>query len=572
MRLLFTFAGMLVMVAAPLPLRATQAGAPATVMQDADPLSPLSPLDRTVTLALERVPLKAALDAVARQTGVRIAYSRRVVPLDRPVSVQLDAVRVEAALDTLLHGTGVAPTLDRSGQILLVTDGDGPSRRAHQTGSLAGTVRDAGSGAPLAAVTVTVVGTRFSGATQADGRYAIAGVPAGTHRLRARLLGYTPGDTAVVVQDGQETVVDFGLRGSAIELNPVVAVGYANVRKSDLTGAVSSVSAEEFATKAAPTVTLSSGLQGKAAGVHVIDNSGMPGVGARVRIRGNGSINANSEPLYVVDGLPAEQGSNSTDPKSNPLMSVDPSEIQSIDVLKDASATAIYGARGANGVVLITTRRGQAGKSRVTLESSAGFQDNARTIPVLNGQQFMRLSNDARTNANLAKLYTDAQVAAAPTYDYPAMMLRTGLQANQTISLSGGEPRLRYLLSGNFTRQEGIELGSDFNRYGLRLNLDGDVSPRFRWGTSLSMTRVAATPPAWRTPPSATARTAFRPPCSSRRSRPRGTPPATGSRPPRPPSRSRTRSPEPPRRPTSTRPHGCSATSLGNSTSHPRCG
>ena len=491
MRLLFTFAGMLVMVAAPLPLRATQAGAPATVMQDADPLSPLSPLDRTVTLALERVPLKAALDAVARQTGVRIAYSRRVVPLDRPVSVQLDAVRVEAALDTLQHGTGVAPTLDRSGQILLVTDGDWPSRRAHQTGSVAGTVRDAGSGAPLAAVSVTVVGTRLTSATQADGRYAIAGVPAGTHRLRARLLGYTPGDTAVVVQDGQETVVDFGLRGSAIELNPVVAVGYANVRKSDLTGAVSSVSAEEFATKAAPTVTLSSGLQGKAAGVHVIDNSGMPGVGARVRIRGNGSINANSEPLYVVDGLPAEQGSNSTDPKSNPLMSVDPSEIQSIDVLKDASATAIYGARGANGVVLITTRRGQAGKSRVTLESSAGFQDIARTIPVLNGQQFMRLSNDARTNANLAKLYTDAQVAAAPTYDYPAMMLRTGLQANQTISLSGGEPRLRYLLSGNFTRQEGIELGSDFNRYGLRLNLDGDVSPRFRWGTSLSMTRVA---------------------------------------------------------------------------------
>src|SRR5216117_3802196 len=491
MRFLFAFAGLLVVEGAPLQVRAAQAGAPVTVMQDADPLSPLSPLDRTVTLALERVSLKVALDAVARQTGVRIAYSRRVVPLDRPVSVQLDAVRVEAALDTLLHGTGVAPTLDRSGQILLVTDGDGPSRRAQQTGSVAGTVRDAGSGAPLAAVSVTVVGTRLTSATQADGRYAIAGVPAGTHRLRARLLGYTPGDTAVVVQDGQETVVDFGLRGSAIELNPVVAVGYANVRKSDLTGAVSSVSAEEFATKAAPTVTLSSGLQGKAAGVHVIDNSGMPGVGARVRIRGNGSINANSEPLYVVDGLPAEQGSNSTDPKSNPLMSVDPSEIQSIDVLKDASATAIYGARGANGVVLITTRRGQAGKSRVTLESSAGTQTISKTIPVLNAQQFMLLSNDARATANLSKLYSDAQIAAAQTYDYPAMMLRSGLQANQTISLSGGEPRLRYLLSGNFTRQEGIELGSDYNRYSLRLNLDGDASTRFRWGTNLSMTRVA---------------------------------------------------------------------------------
>ena len=116
MRLLITFAGMLVVAGVPVRLSALQAGARPTVLQGADPLSPLSPLDRTVTLALERVSLKAALDALARQTGLRIAYSRRVVPLDRPVSVQLDAVRVEAALDTLLHGTGVAPTLDRSGQ------------------------------------------------------------------------------------------------------------------------------------------------------------------------------------------------------------------------------------------------------------------------------------------------------------------------------------------------------------------------------------------------------------------------------------------------------------------------
>src|SRR5256714_8329377 len=238
------------------------------------------------------------------------------------------------------------------------------------------------------------------------------------------MLGYTAAAANVTVQDGAEAVADVQLARSAIELNPVVAVGYANVRKSDLTGAVSSVSAEEFATKAAPTVTLSSGLQGKAAGVHVIDNSGMPGVGARVRIRGTGSISANSEPLYVVDGLPAEQGSNSTDPKSNPLMSVDPSEIQSIDVLKDASATAIYGARGANGVVLITTRRGQAGKSRVTLESSAGFQDIARTIPVLNGQKFMRFSNEARTNANLDNIYTEAQVHAASASRDPPWLLR----------------------------------------------------------------------------------------------------------------------------------------------------
>src|SRR5256714_14032792 len=332
MRFLIPFAGMLVVVTA--PVQSQQAAHAA------------SPFDRTVTVTLEGVPLKDALDAVARETGVRIAYSGRVVPLDRPVSVQLAAVRVEAALDTLLHGTGVASTLDGTGQILLVTN-RAAGRAAQLSGSISGTVRDSTTGAPVAEAVVTVVGTAFTAKTGADGRFAITGVPAGSYRVRVRMLGYTAAAASVTVQDGAQAVADVQLARSAIELNPVVAIGYANVRRSDLAGAVSSVSAEAFATKAAPTVTLSSGLQGKAAGVHVIDNSGMPGVGARVRIRGNGSINANSEPLYVIDGLPAEQGSNSTDPKSNPLMSVDPSEIQSIDVLKDASATAIYGARGA---------------------------------------------------------------------------------------------------------------------------------------------------------------------------------------------------------------------------------
>ena len=488
MRFLISVAGLLIVAATASPLSAGEAR-----LQAQQRAEPSSPLERIVTLALDRVPLKAALDAVARQTGVRIAYSRRVVPLDRPVSVQLDAVRVEAALDTLLHGTGVAPTLDRTGQILLVSDRrDG--RRDLQTGSISGSVTDAGTGSPLAGATVAVVGTRFAAQTDAGGRYSIPAVRPDTYRLRARLLGYAPGDTSVVVQDGQQSVVDVRLRASAIELDPIVATGYAAVGKRDLTGAVSHVASEEFASKAAPMVTLSGGLQGKAAGVQVNSNSGMPGAGLRVRVRGTGSITANSEPLYVIDGVPAEQGTGDSDPKANPLMSLDPNEIESIDVLKDASATAIYGARGANGVVLITTRRGQPGRTRVTLESSAGSEAISKTIPVLNAQQFMQLSNEAFVNGggNPANVpYNPGQIAAAVTYDYPAMMLRTGLQASQAISVSGGDQRLRYLLSGNYAYQQGIEIGSNFKRYGLRLNLDSDVSSRFRVGSSLSLTRVA---------------------------------------------------------------------------------
>jgi len=464
MRFLIPFAGMLVVVTA--PVRSQQAADAA------------SPFDRTVTLTLEGVPLKDALDAVARQTGVRIAYSGRVVPLDRPVSVQLAAVRVEAALDTLLLGTGVASTLDRTGQILLVTEQ--PARRAaRQTGSISGTVRDSSSGAPVSDAVVTVVGTAFAAKTGADGRFTITGVPAGSYRIRVRLLGYTAAAVGVTVQDGEQAVADVQLARSAIELNPVVAIGYGAADRRNLTGAVSSVTAEQFETKAAPTVTLTAGLQGKVAGVQVTSNSGMPGAGIQVRVRGTGSITANTEPLYVIDGLPAEQGSNDTDPKNNPLMSLDPNEIQSIDILKDASATAIYGARGANGVVLVTTKRGQEGVSQFT---------------VLNAPQFMQLSNEAYLNAGGAPAgvpFSAAQMASAVTYNYPAMMLRTGLQTNQGVSLSGGDQKLRYLISGNFTRQQGIELGSDFNRYGVRVNLDGEASSRFRWGTSLSMTRVA---------------------------------------------------------------------------------
>jgi len=452
-----------------------------------------SPLDRPVTLAVEGVRLQHALDEVARQAGVRIAYSRRVVPLDRPVSARLDAVTVRVALDALLQGTGAVPTLDRTGQILL-TDPPG-DRPASAAGSITGTVRAGTAATPLAGVNVIAVGTSFSATTDSGGHYAIAGVPAGAYRLRARALGYTPGDATVVVQEGQETVADFLLQRSPIELNPIVAIGYGSALKQDLTGAVASVTAEQFATKAAPMITLSSGLQGKAAGVQVTSNTGLPGGGLRVRVRGTGSITANSEPLYVIDGLPAEQGTSSSDPKANPLMSIDPDDIEAINVLKDASATAIYGARGANGVVLITTRRGQAGESRVTFETSAGFQQIARTIPVLSGPQFMQLANEARTNISKPTIFSAAQIAAAQTYDYPSMLLRTAPQTNQALTFAGGVQRLRYLFSVNYAYQQGIEIGSDFSRYGGRLNLDADVSPRFRVGTSLSFTRAARNAP-----------------------------------------------------------------------------
>ncbi len=362
---------------------------------------------------------------------------------------------------------------------------------AQETGSIAGAVTAQQTGAPLAGASITIPGTRLAAVTGPDGRYTLPEVPPGTYRVRARFIGYgTAEDTAVVVAAGQTATAHFRLQASAIELEAVVAIGYATVQKRDLTGAVASVRGEEVLLKAAPTTALSNALQGKAAGVNVVVNSGIPGSGASVRVRGAASISANSEPLYVIDGIPAVQGSGSQDPTYNPLNEINPNDVESVEILKDASATAVYGARGAAGVILITTKRGERGADRVTIESSYGTQAVSKRIPVLSAPEFMALVNEANVNANRAPRYTAEEIANARTYNYPELMLRTSPQQSHSITLSGGDDRTRYLISGNYLDQDGILINSAFSRYGLRLNLDREMSHRFRAGTSLSTTRV----------------------------------------------------------------------------------
>ena len=366
---------------------------------------------------------------------------------------------------------------------------------AQSAGQISGSVSTEG-GRPLPSVTVSLDGTRMGAITTAEGRYTIPVVPPGRYTVRVRHIGYGPDSSSVTVSVGQTATADFVLVPHAQVLDEVVSIGYGTTTRRDLTGAVAVVSGEDLQTKGAPLPTLSAGLQGKAPGVQVISNSGLPGGGVRVRIRGTGSISANSEPLYVIDGLPAAQGTSSSNPQDNPLISLDPNDIESIEVLKDASATAIYGARGANGVILITTRRGVRGASRVTMEAGYGAQQISKKIPVLNGPQFMQLSNEARTNAGRTTFYTQAQIDTAQTFNYPEMLLRNAPQASAAMSVSGGDERGRYLLSGNYAKQAGIEIGSNFERFGGRLNLDADAGRRFRAGTSLSLSRALRNAPA----------------------------------------------------------------------------
>lgn len=363
-----------------------------------------------------------------------------------------------------------------------------PSVSAQATGSISGVVTGTNS-QPLASAAVNLVGSSQTTRTDAQGRYTLTAVPVGSRSIRTSFAGYGESARTVTVVAGQTATVNIQLSPQVVQLEELVAIGYGTARRRDVAGAVASVRPDESAVSVRqPSSAVAGALQGKAPGVQVTSNSGAPGSGVTVRVRGSNSIVANAEPLYVIDGLPVTQGSQAAG--NNPLASLDPSDIESMEILKDASQTAIYGARGANGVVLITTKRGTRGGSTVEFETSYGQQKISREIEVLNAQQFMELTNEANITAGRAARYTAAQIASAETYDYLGAILRTAPQSSHQVTISGGDENTRYLLGGSYAEQDGIIRGTTFNRSGLRLNLDRSVNTRMRVGSSLSATYV----------------------------------------------------------------------------------
>jgi TonB-dependent starch-binding outer membrane protein SusC len=384
-------------------------------------------------------------------------------------------VRAVPLVLVLLLGIGVVPSVAQQ----------------TATGTVIGRVVEAASQRPLAGASVTVDGTRVGSLTATDGRFILTGVPAGSQQVRAQMFGFGAQPQGVTVVAGGSVTVDFQLQPQAVQLEGVVAVGYGTQQRRDLTGSVSSVSVEEART--APTMSVDQVLQGRAAGVHVVQSSAGPGGSVSVRIRGTNSISANSEPLYVIDGVPAFVGSSASSRSLNPLADLSPNDIESMEVLKDASATAIYGSRGANGVVLITTRRGRRGENRVQFESSVGTQSVTRTIPVLNAQQFAIMMNEGQTNIGNPPIYTQEQIASfGAGTDWQGEIFRTAAVQNHSLTISGGDEQTRYLITGGFLDQDGVVANTYFRRYSTRLNLDREVNERFRVGNNFSLSRTSA--------------------------------------------------------------------------------
>lgn len=368
------------------------------------------------------------------------------------------------------------------------------------TGQITGTVTDAASGTPIAYATVFVVGTRIGTQAGADGRFTLNRVPAGTHHVRAMLIGYAAHDDTITVTANETTTATFRLTRLSMALNPVVTIGYGTQRRSDLTGSVASV---EPNVDRRTIGSLEETLQGTAPGVQVTTASSAPGGGISIRVRGTSSISGNGEPLYVIDGLPVDNDPNNASPTdggrdanavapANPLAAINPSDIESIEILKDASATSIYGARGANGVVIITTKRGTAGKPRVTLDSYLGFQSVAKRYDLLTGPEFAEFAN-AWAQAQTTPSTPFPDPSAVPNVDWQDVIFRTAPVSNVQLGVTGGtsgDNATRYALSGGVYQQQGVVVGSDFRRISLRGNLDQMAGPRLRLASNVFVSRV----------------------------------------------------------------------------------
>lgn len=370
---------------------------------------------------------------------------------------------------------------------------------AQGTGRIVGRVTAAEGARPLPLATVVIVGTTRAALTDADGRFTIADVAAGEHRVQARRIGYVSATQPVTVAPSQTASVAFSLLASPVQLQEIKTVGYGTQEARTVTGAVATVHAEQI--KDIPTSDPAKALQGRIPGVEIVASSNEPGAAMQVRIRGVRSLTASNEPLYVVDGIPISGG----------IQDLNPQIIESIDVLKDAAATAIYGSRGANGVILVTTKKGSLDggvHSQYSLDTYIGHQSAVRVLPMMNMQQYVKMLQDGAfyNNGAMNGDTSLAKVLAGQSFvngipkrlyaynngiqtDWFNAVLQSSQQKSFQGSVMGSSPDTRYNVSGNYFGQGGLVPGQGYNRGSAFASID-HTSGRLRVGLSASGARA----------------------------------------------------------------------------------
>ncbi|MDQ3847232.1 MAG: SusC/RagA family TonB-linked outer membrane protein, partial [Bacteroidota bacterium] len=342
---------------------------------------------------------------------------------------------------------------------------------------------------PLAGVSVIVrnAKTNFTSGTSTDttGVFTLSRVPSGgPYSFSFSMVGYESQTlSGYTIKEDAALSLIVEMKPSAGSMDQVVVVGYGTQRKRDVTGSVAKVRSEDL--NAFPVNNPVQGMQGRVAGVQVMQNSGAPGGNISVRIRGGNSLQGSNEPLYVVDGFAI----------SGPPSSINPNDIESMDILKDASATAIYGSRGANGVILITTKAGRAGKTQISLDSYYGVQEVIKRMDLMNAREFALLANERAKNDNVPAFFTEAQINSfGEGTDWQNVVFRRAPIQNHGLTVSGGSENTQFSVSANYFGQDGIIRGSSFQRGSLRANVNQKISNKIRlnYNTILSNTARSA--------------------------------------------------------------------------------
>lgn len=331
------------------------------------------------------------------------------------------------------------------------TDGDAGK-------TIKGVINDE-QGETIIGASVIIKGEDTGTTSDMDGRFTLEAPEGAT--LVISYIGYHTQEVKV----RKRSLLRVVLKEDNQLLDEVVVVGYGTVKKSDLTGAVSGVSNRQY--KNQPVQRVENILQGRTPGVEVTATSGMPGASMKVRVRGTTSINKSSDPLYVIDGIISSSG----------LDGINPSDIQSMEILKDASSTAIYGSRGSNGVILITTKQGSEEKAQVTFDASVGLSTVRKQYDLLNAYEYATALNDIRGSSTISAEDLEAYKNGTKGINWTDLLTRTGITQDYRLAISGGNEKVKYLISGNVLDQEAITIMSDYKRYGIRANIDSEVKP-----------------------------------------------------------------------------------------------
>ncbi|MCK9507754.1 MAG: TonB-dependent receptor [Pigmentiphaga sp.] len=462
-----------------------------------------------ITLNLRNVSLQEFMKEIESKTNFTFVYRDILMDTKKDISIQVGNKPLADVIQTVLDSKELEATFSHN--TIVITKKIRVNKAVQK--KITGKVTD-NKGEPLVGVNIVVKGSNIGTISDMNGNYEM--MVDEKSILQFSYLGFDTQEVRI----GKHDAVNIALQETLNSLDEVVVIGYGVMRKSDLTGAVSSVKAENLPTSS--NTSIAHMLSGKAAGVTVIQNSAQPGGGVQMLVRGAASTGAGNDPLYIIDGFPV--GGSSVEPASdnrysnfgsrNPLNSINPNDIESIEILKDASSTAIYGARAANGVIMITTKKGREGKAVVNYNFNIGIQEIANKIDMMNATEFMQEANkfaeekwyydnhiypygniDPSSVSNRLKYpYSESEIAHAGVgtnwYD---LVTRQGMINQHNISISGGVSGLKYMTSFNYYNQAGVVKNSDFTRYTGRINIDHQLNQYVAYGITATHSNILST-------------------------------------------------------------------------------